>query len=717
MATNPYSPCPCGSGKKFKFCCQDVVADLQRISGLARNQPEVALAQVQVLAQKHPNRESVIRELLVLLLNSGRVDEATQTCMQFLKSNPDNPSILLIYADISLQRSGFDAARRIVHRACQVSVRQYPREVGVLLARIGRELFIRGSIPAAREHLQLASRLHEHNSSSVATTGFEQINENSGIPYLARVHWSLLNIDGTPEVVQQHERALRLCLLGCWEPASIIYNRLADQLPGSSAVWYNLGLCQMWDGRDAEASSSLHHSAVLSTDFEHAAEAEALSQQLAPRSAENSLSIVSIRLEVRSVSELVARLKNHPCVIEQHSHDHSECNHFPGTHHAAEFNLGDKPSPAIADLTADNVARYLADIDVFDLVDAAEAAAANVNHPILDITCASDLADQVLVTLRDIAGDLIISGASDEKTVTVRSYPSFARSLERRYIQPEGSRDVEFWRIFPELNRRAIDAYLAEPQPALAGKSMLEAADDPNLRKQLAGAIYFLQAYAATGDVSVDVDELRSRLKLPPCTPLSASEVPRPGIVSLLTISRLPPADISDEDLPYITQLFINAGIRLKIIPLLDEVIRRGLPMYGRAPEAAFIIRGNIARMDLDHELSFSLLDQARESVNSRPDSFRLRLEIDIRELAWRLDFPEDSQIIPLLHKLRDQYLRKIPELAELIEEQLTEAGCEHFLSEIQLAPTSASPQSSLWTPGAQQPAPAAGSLWIPGQR
>jgi Flp pilus assembly protein TadD len=715
MATNPYSPCPCGSGKKFKFCCQDVIADLQRIPGLARNQPEVALAQVQALAQKHPNRESVIRELVVLLLNFGRVDEATQACIQFLKANPDHPSILLIYADISLQRSGFEAARRIVHRAFQVSVRQFPREVGMLLARVGKEMFSRGSILAAREHLLLASRLHGAEEPSPAISALKQIEVDQGIPYLARVQWTLLNIDGPPEVVQQHERALRLCRLGCWEPASIIYNRLADQMPGNSAVWYNLGLCQMWDGRDAEASSSLHHSAVLSTDFEHAAEAEALSQTLVPRTAENSHSIVSIQLEVRSASELVARLRDHSCIREQNSHDHSECSHHPGTHHAAEFNLGDRPSPAAADITADNVARYLADIDVHDIVDTAEAAEANLQNPLLEVTCASELVDQVLVTLRDIAGDLIISGPSDEKRSIVRSYPSFARSLERRFIQPPDCRDAEFSKILPELNRRAIDAYLAEPQPVLAGKSMLEAADDPNLRKQLAGAIYFLQAYAATGDVSVDVDELRSRLKLPPCTPLAASEAPQPSIVSLLTVSRLAPADISSDELPLITQFFISAGIRLKIIPLLDEMIRRGLPLYGIPPESTFLIRASIARAESDRDLAFSLLEQAREFVSSRPDVFRLKLELDIRELAWRLDFPEDPQIVPLLHRLRDQYLRKIPELAELIEEQLTEAGCERFLPEIQLA--AAPPQSSLWTPGAQQPAQPAGSLWIPGQR
>ena len=30
MAIDPYASCPCGSGKKFKWCCQDIHADIDR---------------------------------------------------------------------------------------------------------------------------------------------------------------------------------------------------------------------------------------------------------------------------------------------------------------------------------------------------------------------------------------------------------------------------------------------------------------------------------------------------------------------------------------------------------------------------------------------------------------------------------------------------------------------------------------------------------------
>ena len=32
MPLNPYDPCPCGSGKKLKFCCQNIADEMERIT-------------------------------------------------------------------------------------------------------------------------------------------------------------------------------------------------------------------------------------------------------------------------------------------------------------------------------------------------------------------------------------------------------------------------------------------------------------------------------------------------------------------------------------------------------------------------------------------------------------------------------------------------------------------------------------------------------------
>lgn len=37
--TDVYAPCPCGSGKKYKWCCRDKDREAQRVAELAPQQP------------------------------------------------------------------------------------------------------------------------------------------------------------------------------------------------------------------------------------------------------------------------------------------------------------------------------------------------------------------------------------------------------------------------------------------------------------------------------------------------------------------------------------------------------------------------------------------------------------------------------------------------------------------------------------------------------
>ena len=60
-AVDPYSPCPCGSGQKFKWCCHKVEAHADR-------------------AQK--------------LYESGQVDAAMEALDDGLRKEPDNPWLL-----------------------------------------------------------------------------------------------------------------------------------------------------------------------------------------------------------------------------------------------------------------------------------------------------------------------------------------------------------------------------------------------------------------------------------------------------------------------------------------------------------------------------------------------------------------------------------------------------------------------------------------------
>jgi tetratricopeptide (TPR) repeat protein len=95
MAIDTYAPCPGGTGKKIKFCCADLVGDLEQLDRLVEgDQVSAALDQVRRLEEKHPRRACLMATRTKLELASKRYDEAAATSRAFLEAFPDNPLAL-----------------------------------------------------------------------------------------------------------------------------------------------------------------------------------------------------------------------------------------------------------------------------------------------------------------------------------------------------------------------------------------------------------------------------------------------------------------------------------------------------------------------------------------------------------------------------------------------------------------------------------------------
>jgi hypothetical protein len=95
MAIDTYALCPGGTGKKIKFCCADLVGDLDRIDRLIDgDQISAALAEVTKLEEKHPRRACLMAVRTKLELGSKRLAEAAAASRRFVEAFPDNPLAL-----------------------------------------------------------------------------------------------------------------------------------------------------------------------------------------------------------------------------------------------------------------------------------------------------------------------------------------------------------------------------------------------------------------------------------------------------------------------------------------------------------------------------------------------------------------------------------------------------------------------------------------------
>jgi len=718
MANDPYSSCPCGSGKKLKFCCGEYLPDLQRAFRLRENQPEAAVKLFRDLLRKHPDRDVILRELVFTLNELGLSAEARQEIANFLKAHPDQPTALLSMAEICLQVDGFEAARRILHRTFQICARSQPAGISFLASTVAAEMGRVGCLMAAREHLSLAVRAATGERQRNLVLQLVRFESETTLPFLFRSAYTLLPVDCSEDAVQQDLRARKLSILGCWEPAAIIYNRLADAYPTEGAIWYNLGLCQSWDGRLAESAGSLHHAATLLKDFDQAVTAEAMAQQIDSQLSTERFSSFAVRLNVRSVSELLTRLESEPLLHRNDSHDHDNCNHPEGVDHAAEMILLSSAISAEELTDVSKLPESIADVDLYDITDADEAVAAGIHHPFLLVSASESHIDSAVVKLRAIAGDLIITaGDAEEKELISFERPE-SRSFDHRFFCPAGVTQKRFRELTRQREPQAVEAWLQAPQPSLGGKSALESASDESLKIKRAACVIGLMVIAARNDLAPDFASVRQRLNVQAPAPRVVPENMVIAAVPAIDYERIDPSKLTDTQLHEFTNRCSVLGLRHQIRTGLDELTKRPQSIREYDARRGWLMRAAIARVEEDYDLAYQCLDHARESAAAGPEAFRHQLELDIRELSYRLDDPADPALITLLHRVRDRYLHKIPEIEGVIREQLQIAGCSHLASELEggLQVVGAGTGSSLWTPGATAEPAEGGKLWVPGQ-
>ena len=108
---DPYSPCPCGSDKKFKWCCQKVEAYAERAHRLEENgQHNAALAAYDAGLAKVPRNPWLLLRKSLLLIELQKLDEAKRCVATLLQYQPDHLGAAALLCQLVLATEGPAAA-------------------------------------------------------------------------------------------------------------------------------------------------------------------------------------------------------------------------------------------------------------------------------------------------------------------------------------------------------------------------------------------------------------------------------------------------------------------------------------------------------------------------------------------------------------------------------------------------------------------------------
>ena len=108
---DPYSPCPCGSEKKYKWCCHKVDPYIERVQRLAENgQTDAAISVLNEGLAKVPDSPLLLIRKAVILVLQQKLKEARPLVESVLHHQPDHAGATVLLIRLILATEGPVAA-------------------------------------------------------------------------------------------------------------------------------------------------------------------------------------------------------------------------------------------------------------------------------------------------------------------------------------------------------------------------------------------------------------------------------------------------------------------------------------------------------------------------------------------------------------------------------------------------------------------------------
>jgi tetratricopeptide (TPR) repeat protein len=282
MALDPYSACPCGSGKKFKWCCQAVHTDIERAYAQeAQGQHDAALQLIEQVVQANPGNPEAWGRRADLLFRNQRLEEAEQSLHKAFAINPNYPFGLYLQGIFRYLEHEFPGALLLFRKAADVYDAAAKDVLGAIHAQIA-EIELQLGRPVAA-HAALRMALHLLPQDQKLRTGYEGVfGEESELPAAARKAYQYRPLEASaPASDREHyERALAAATTGKLRDALLAFQAIVERSADSPAAWFNLGLTEAWLGQNREAIEALDRSMAQERDDKLASETGVLSAVL-----------------------------------------------------------------------------------------------------------------------------------------------------------------------------------------------------------------------------------------------------------------------------------------------------------------------------------------------------------------------------------------------------------------------------------------------------
>jgi tetratricopeptide (TPR) repeat protein len=521
---DPYAACPCGSGKKFKWCCQPIYLQIDKAYQQdGEGQHDAALRIMEEVTSAHPDNPEAWGRKAELLAHNEKIEEAEAALQKALEINPHYPFGLFLRGQFRLREGELPGALILYRKAAEL----YDPTARELLAHVHMVIFdceMKLNHPvAARAAAELSLRADPGQAE--LAKGIDTVfgAGNPNLPESAKRKYAYKSLPaGAPaERRAAWDRALSSAATGKLSDAAHAFAELTKSDAQDAAASYNLGLTLAWQGNNRAALEALNAYMNLETDENEAASAWTLAEVLrCGQGVEDDADYVehSATAALRDPQKYVDWLGD---LQKQGLLTGAQVNQEQGMLMAV---ILDAPPPA---LTPELAAKQMPRIGAMALLMNNILRLWNINKESFERTVAllrqqigPALAGEPYVArgpakFHEILNDILplVRGDVPKEEHERIAQDHYAKYFEERWIQ--------------------------RPLKSLENVPPLDAAGHSVLRKKLRGAIQFLQECAACARLSYDFDQLRRKLNLIAGAAATTAAAPDIGAMSAAELAAL----------------------------------------------------------------------------------------------------------------------------------------------------------------------------------
>ena len=283
-SVDPYMPCPCGSGQKYKWCCQKVETYAERAQRMVDSgQIESSLKPLEEGLARFPDNAWLLTRKAVVEAHLKRTDQARATLEHLLRKNPGHLGGTILMTRLLLEAGDADQAIAQFQQGLSAVPEDRRAELAPLAHFLGVSLH-RGGLPiAAIKHLELAERWagpRDQDRTIARSLATQRMDPQTSVweknPYRLRP---------VPEGVadafrESFQRAMGWAEEGLWASAASAFELLSAGSAAGAIADLNRGLCCLWVADHDAAISSLRRFIARTRPTTDAVDLEALCQLL-----------------------------------------------------------------------------------------------------------------------------------------------------------------------------------------------------------------------------------------------------------------------------------------------------------------------------------------------------------------------------------------------------------------------------------------------------